>query len=116
MAKLDEYAAQLHTAMQEIDAATTQYRAVKTVVDQLHDDSPALSNMEGVGLALHFNQSDLAIPVPLPTDKAQLTDMLESAQDFLGNAVLVAWQHAAEAAQKGAAHCQEAAQMAGSAK
>jgi len=110
MAKLSDCRDQVVGLLSNVDEATQNYRDAANLLAMLDQEDDKLPALNGIGLQLRF-ASGQSIPVPLPSDPAQLRDLAERSVNFLGEEIARLWHEIHKASASAVQHCQEAKQV-----
>lgn len=89
MSTLREMGERTRVLLDQLENAAKARGCALTMLKEL-TDNPAAS-VQGVGLHLRF-QTGLDIPVPMPTDRERLLDILNDSANFLGSEAIRIWR------------------------
>ena len=106
MSTLADSRGKLLALIQEVEKTDMAYNHSRALYEALEGEQEV--DLNGVGLNLVFD-GGTAIPVPIPTDREQLLNLVERSTNFLGSEVVRLWNEIANVAYVAKQYCDAAA-------
>ncbi len=106
MSHLDDCRVKMGQLLAESERVEVSYRQARELYEALNSGDPV--DLSGIGMALVFNGGE-GIPIPITTDRAELTEKVAQAVNFLGSAVVTTWAEIFATAAAAKQHCDQAA-------
>lgn len=105
MSHLDDCRAKMSQLLAEAERVEVSYRQARELYEALSSGKDV--DLSGIGMALVFDGGE-GIPIPITTDRAELTEKIAQAVNFLGRAVVTTWDEIYTTAGLAKQHCDQA--------
>lgn len=88
MSHLDDCREKMRQLLAESESVEVSYHRARELYEALNSGKDV--DLSGIGMALAFDGGE-SIPIPLTTDRDELTEKIAQAVNFLGRAVVTTW-------------------------
>lgn len=106
MSHLDACRAKMGQLLAEAERVEASYHQARELYEALSDGKDV--DLSGIGMSLVFADGE-GVPIPLTPDRAELTEKIAQAVNFLGRAVVTTWDEIYTTAGLAKQHCDQAA-------